>query len=75
MLCAKRGGNNAKQKPHQIKRDKMIVDIDKAGFGSGNDGLETLSKLPGVQLDKDECSFRGNANLQIMIDGKPGANW
>jgi hypothetical protein len=32
----------------------MIVDIDKAGFGSGNDGLETLSKLPGVQLDKDE---------------------
>jgi hypothetical protein len=31
----------------------MIVDID-TGFGSGNDGLETLSKLPGVQLDKDE---------------------
>jgi hypothetical protein len=24
-----------------------------------------------VQLDKDENSFRGNANLQIMIDGKP----
>jgi hypothetical protein len=32
----------------------MIVDIDKAGFGNGNDGLETLSKLPGVQLDKDD---------------------
>jgi hypothetical protein len=32
----------------------MIVDIDKAGFGSGNDGLETLNNLPGVQLDKDE---------------------
>jgi hypothetical protein len=26
----------------------MIVDIDKAGFGSGNDGLGTLSKLPGA---------------------------
>jgi hypothetical protein len=36
----------------KLSRDKMIVDIDKAGFE--NDGLETLSKLPGVQLDKDE---------------------
>jgi hypothetical protein len=33
---------------------------DKAGFGNGNDGLETLSKLPGVQLDKDDnVVFRG----------------
>lgn len=56
----------------KLSRDKMIIDIDKAGFGNGNDGLETLSKLPGVQLDKDEnVVFRGNANLQIMIDGKP----
>ena len=62
------------QKNNSIKfsRDKMIVDIDKAGLGIGNDGLETLSKLPGVRLDKDEnLVFRGNANLQIMIDGKP----
>jgi hypothetical protein len=55
----------------KLSRDKMIVDIDKAGFGSGNDGLETLSKLPGVQLDKDENVVFRNANLQIMIDGKP----
>ncbi|WP_339658048.1 outer membrane beta-barrel family protein [Flavobacterium frigidarium] len=56
----------------KLSRDKMIVDIDKAGFGNGNDGLETLSKLPGVQLDKDEnVVFRGSNNLQIMIDGKP----
>jgi outer membrane receptor protein involved in Fe transport len=56
----------------QLSRDKMIVDIEKGGFGNGNDGLETLSKLPGVKLDKDDnVVFRGNANLQIMIDGKP----
>jgi hypothetical protein len=56
----------------KLSRDKMIVDVDKAGFGNGNDGLETLSKLPGVRLDKDEnVVFRGNANIQIMIDGKP----
>jgi hypothetical protein len=48
----------------------MIVDIDKAGL-EVDDGLETLSKLPGVQLDKDENVVLGNANLQIMIDGKP----
>jgi outer membrane receptor protein involved in Fe transport len=56
----------------KLSRDKMIVGIEKAGFGNGNDGLETLSKLPGVQLDKDEnVVFRGSNNLQIMIDGKP----
>ncbi len=56
----------------KLDRDKMVVNVDKAGFGIGNDGLETLSKLPGVRLDKDEnLVFRGNASLQIMIDGKP----
>jgi hypothetical protein len=48
----------------------MIVDIDKAGFGNGTMVLKP-SKLPGVQLDKDENVFRGSNNLQIMIDGKP----
>jgi hypothetical protein len=52
--------------------DKMIVDVDKSGIGAGNDGLETLSKLPGMRLDKDEnILFRGDGNLQILIDGKP----
>jgi hypothetical protein len=54
----------------KLSRDKMIVDIDKAGFEVEMMDLKPLSKL-GVQLDKDENSFRGNANLQIMIDGKP----
>jgi outer membrane receptor protein involved in Fe transport len=55
-----------------LKGDKMIIDVDKSGFGVGNDALETLTKLPGVRLDKDEnVVFRGNANVQIMIDGKP----
>ncbi|MGB3775360.1 MAG: outer membrane beta-barrel family protein [Leeuwenhoekiella sp.] len=55
-----------------LKGDKMIFDIDKAGFGNGNDALETLTKLPGVRLDKDEnVVFRGSNNVQIMIDGKP----
>lgn len=55
-----------------LKGDKMIFDVDKAGFGNGNDALETLTKLPGVRLDKDDnVVFRGSNNVQIMIDGKP----
>lgn len=55
-----------------LKGDKMIFDVDKSGFGNGNDALETLTKLPGVRLDKDEnVVFRGNPNVHIMIDGKP----
>lgn len=62
------------QKKRLIKMtgDKMIVDVDKSGIGAGNDGLETLSKLPGMRLDKDEnILFRGDGNLQILINGKP----
>ncbi|WP_298521197.1 outer membrane beta-barrel family protein [uncultured Kordia sp.] len=62
------------QKKRLIKMtgDKMIVDVDKSGLGAGNDALETLSKLPGMRLDKDEnILFRGDGNLQILIDGKP----
>lgn len=62
------------QKKRLIKMtgDKMIVDVDKSGLGAGNDGLETLSRLPGMRLDKDEnILFRGDGNLQILIDGKP----
>lgn len=56
----------------RMKGDKMIVDIDKSGLGAGNDALETLSKLPGMRLDKDEnILYRGDGNLQILIDGKP----
>ncbi len=52
--------------------DKMVVDIDKSGLGDGNNRLETLSKVPGIRLDKDEnILFRGNGNLQILINGKP----
>ncbi|WP_430408395.1 TonB-dependent receptor domain-containing protein [Kordia sp.] len=62
------------QKKRLIKMtgDKMIVDVDKSGIGAGNDALETLSKLPGMRLDKDEnIIFRGDGNLRILIDGKP----
>ena len=62
----------SKKRMIRLKGDKMIIDVDKSGLGEGSDGLETLSRLPGIRLDKDEnILFRGNGDLQIMINGKP----
>lgn len=61
----------AKQNAITMKGDKMIFNIDMAGVGLGNNGLETLRQVPGIQLDKDEnLLFRGNGDIQIMINGK-----
>ncbi|GGG88334.1 TonB-dependent receptor [Polaribacter pacificus] len=61
-----------KQRTLKMSGDKMTINIERAGLGIGNDGLQTLTKLPGIRLDKDEnIVFRGNSNLQILIDGKP----
>ncbi len=55
----------------QLKGDKLIFDIEKSGIGEGNTGLETISSLPGMRLDKDDkIVFRGSSNLQVMINGK-----
>jgi len=62
----------SKKRLIRLSGDKMIIEVEKSGLGEGNDGLETLSQLPGIRLDKDEnILFRGNGDLQIMIDGKP----
>ncbi|WP_300489798.1 outer membrane beta-barrel family protein [Flavobacterium sp.] len=64
----------AKQNAITMKGDKMIFNIDMAGIGLGNNGLETLRQVPGIQLDKDDnLLFRGNGDIQIMINGKKSA--
>ncbi|UUC46898.1 outer membrane beta-barrel family protein [Flavobacterium cerinum] len=60
-----------KQNAVTSRGDKMIYNIQMAGIGAGNNGLETLQQLPGIRLDKDEnLLFRGNGDIQIMINGK-----
>jgi hypothetical protein len=51
---AKRSSCAAKRECYKTQQRQDDCRYDKAGFGNGNDGLETLSKLPGVQLDKDD---------------------
>lgn len=61
----------ARQNAITLKGDKLVYNIEMAGIGNGNNGLETLRQLPGMQLDKDEnLLFRGNGDIQIMINGR-----
>jgi|GEM_PF-541993 len=61
-----------KQSFIEMKGDKMIIEVAESGIGEGNDGLETMARLPGIRLDRNEnLVFRGSSSLQIMIDGKP----
>ncbi len=61
----------SKKKLITFKGDKLVYSIANSGLGEGNDGLETISKLPGIKLDKDEnIVFRGSGNLQVLINGK-----
>jgi hypothetical protein len=62
---------DARRKAITMKGDKTIINIDAAGIGNGNNGLETIRLVPGMRLDKDEnLVYRGNTNIQVMINGR-----
>lgn len=61
-----------KKKLIRLVGDKMIYDVQKSGLADGNSGFEILKRIPGMRTDKDDnLIFRGNGNLQILINGKP----
>lgn len=61
-----------KKKLIRLFGDKMIYDVEKSGLGEGNDGLDVIKRMPGIRTDKDDnLIFRGDNNLQILINGKP----
>ncbi|GIQ59584.1 TonB-dependent receptor [Flavobacterium collinsii] len=54
-----------------IKGEKPIFDVDASGIGNGNNGLETVARVPGMRLDKDEnLVYHGNKDIQVMINGR-----
>ncbi|MXN90503.1 TonB-dependent receptor [Flavobacterium sp. Sd200] len=62
---------DVRQKAMIMKGDKTIFNIEAAGIGNGNNGLETIRLVPGIRLDKDEnLVYRGSTNIQFMINGK-----
>lgn len=62
---------DARRKAVTMQGDKTIFNVDAAGIGNGNNGLETIRLVPGMRLDKDEnLVYRGSTNIQVMINGK-----
>ncbi len=52
--------------------DKRIIDVGKSLINVGGTATEVLQNVPGVTVDIDgNVSLRGNANVTVLIDGKP----
>lgn len=61
------------QKPLiEQKVDRMVVNVEGSIIATGNNVLEVLQKIPGVQVDQnDNISLKGKSGVLVMIDDKP----
>lgn len=56
----------------EIKPDKMVYNVSASANASGNNGLELLSKTPGVVVDLDQnIVLQGKSGVRIYINGRP----
>jgi hypothetical protein len=56
----------------EVHADKMVFNVASSVNASGNNGLELLSKAPGVVVDMDNnIILQGKSGVQIFIDGRP----
>lgn len=54
--------------------DKKIFNVEKNTLTTGGTALDALRQIPGVDVDMDgNISLRGNANVNVLIDGKPSS--
>jgi outer membrane receptor protein involved in Fe transport len=52
--------------------DKKIINVGKDILSSGGSAANVLSQLSEINADEDgSISLRGNANVQILVNGKP----
>ncbi|RZM30435.1 MAG: TonB-dependent receptor [Pedobacter sp.] len=52
------------------KADRTVIDVEKMNT-AGDNGLEVISKAPGIKLDKDDnILLKGKGGINVMIDGK-----
>jgi hypothetical protein len=56
----------------EVKPDKMIFNVASSVNAAGNNGLELLSKAPGVVVDPDNnIILQGKSGVRIFINGRP----
>jgi outer membrane receptor protein involved in Fe transport len=54
--------------------DRQVYDVKNDVNASNGSAADALSNVPSVSVDPDgTVSLRGNANVQILVDGKPSA--
>jgi outer membrane receptor protein involved in Fe transport len=52
--------------------DKKVFNVDKSVVSDGGSANDVLQTVPSVSVDVDgNVSLRGNANVLVLIDGKP----
>ncbi|PUV22028.1 outer membrane beta-barrel family protein [Sphingobacterium athyrii] len=53
------------------QQDKLVFNIENSTLADGNNGLELLSKIPGVAVDESgSLSIKGKSGATVMINGK-----
>ncbi len=56
----------------EVRADKMVYNVASSVNASGNNGLELLSKSPGVIVDLDnQITLQGKSGVRIFINGRP----
>ena len=56
----------------EVHSDKTVFNVASSVNASGNNGLELLSKAPGVVVDMDNnIILQGKSGVQIFINGRP----
>jgi hypothetical protein len=51
--------------------DKTIINVEASPTSAGENLMETLKKIPGVVIDKDDnISLKGKQGVTVMIDGR-----
>lgn len=56
----------------EVHADKTVFNVASSVNASGNNGLELLSKAPGVVVDMDNnIILQGKSGVQIFINGRP----
>ncbi len=52
--------------------DKMVINVEKMASTSGGTAVDVLKTVPSVKVDiENNVSLRGNANIKVLVDGKP----
>ncbi|MDR6735858.1 TonB-dependent receptor domain-containing protein [Sphingobacterium sp. 2149] len=53
------------------QQDKLVFNIENSTLADGNNGLELLSKIPGIAVDESgSLSIKGKSGATVMINGK-----